>query len=59
VFGLGPATPIYLAAGSTDMRKGFPAKNHGGKKSLTAQPEFLTRNYRIGTRYMFRCSVER
>jgi transposase len=23
VFGLGPATRIYLAAGATDMRKGF------------------------------------
>jgi hypothetical protein len=23
VFGLGPATRIYLAVGSTDMRKGF------------------------------------
>jgi len=25
VFGLGPATRIYLAAGATDMRKGFEA----------------------------------
>ena len=31
VFGLGPATRIYLAAGSTDMRKGFPARNHAGR----------------------------
>jgi hypothetical protein len=23
MFGLGPATRIYLAAGATDMRKGF------------------------------------
>jgi transposase len=23
MFGLGPATKIYLAAGATDMRKGF------------------------------------
>jgi transposase len=23
VFGIGPATRIYLAAGATDMRKGF------------------------------------
>jgi hypothetical protein len=41
VFGLGPATRIYLAAGSTDMRKGFPARNHGGKKSLTAAARML------------------
>jgi hypothetical protein len=37
MFGWGPATRIYLAAGATDMRKGFYHRAvHGGNHSVHA-----------------------
>jgi hypothetical protein len=34
MFGLGPATKVYLAAGSTDLRKGF--EGNGAKIRLSS-----------------------
>jgi hypothetical protein len=42
VFGLGPATRIYLAAGVTDMRKGFE-----GLYGLVRDRSFATRKRTI------------
>jgi hypothetical protein len=36
VFGLGPATRIYLAAGATDMRKGFEGLSSHAAEPLTS-----------------------
>jgi len=38
VFGLGPATRIYLAAGATDMRKGFDGLFGLVRDRLSAEP---------------------
>jgi transposase len=38
VFGIGPATRIYLAAGSTDMRKGFEGLYGLVRERLSCDP---------------------
>jgi transposase len=38
VFGLGPATRIYLAAGVTDMRKGFEGLHGLARDRLSCDP---------------------
>jgi transposase len=38
VFGLGPATRIYLAAGVTDMRKGFEGLHGLVRHRLLCEP---------------------
>ena|SRR5208283_4879669 len=38
VFGLGPATRIYLAAGATDMRKGFEGLYGLVRERLLCEP---------------------
>ncbi|HSM79623.1 MAG TPA: IS66 family insertion sequence element accessory protein TnpB [Bryobacteraceae bacterium] len=38
MFGLGPATRIYLAAGATDMRKGFEGLYGLVRDRLTCEP---------------------
>jgi transposase len=38
VFGLGPATRIYLAAGVTDMRKGFEGLYGLVRDRLSCEP---------------------
>jgi transposase len=38
VFGLGPATRIYLAAGITDMRKGFEGLYGLVRDRLSCEP---------------------
>src|SRR5258707_12275978 len=39
MFGLGPATRIYLAAGATDMRKGFDGLYGLGRDRLLCEPQ--------------------
>ena len=38
MFGIGPATRIYLAAGSTDMRKGFEGLFGLARDRLSCDP---------------------
>jgi len=38
VFGLGPATKVYLAAGATDLRKGF--EGNGAKIRIALSDRF-------------------
>jgi transposase len=38
MFGLGPATRIYLAAGATDMRKGFEGLYGLARERLRCEP---------------------
>ncbi len=38
MFGLGPATRVYLAAGATDMRKGFDGLSGLVRERLLCEP---------------------
>ena len=47
MFGLGPATRIYLAVGSTDLRKGFEGL-HGGSGAIPRKCMLLSTNGFLG-----------
>lgn len=38
MFGMGPATRVYLAAGATDMRKGFDGLHALVRQQMAADP---------------------
>ena len=56
MFGLGPATKVYLALGATDMRKGFDGLYGLVRDRLMCEP---TSGHRLGRKSGARAELDR